>query len=145
MVRGPAVVLYWDSSAVISALFPDLHHDEGSSWAGRTGTHIISTLAWAEVLAIISRFQRERKVSATAADAARQEIDRTRWTRVQESPGWITIRDLGSRWPLGGPDLWHLALAKTLQQERPELRLLSFDVRLAKAAAGEGLAPTTST
>lgn len=140
MVRQTASVLYWDGSAVMAALLPEPHHDDAQLWADRPGTHIISTLTWAEVLAAISRVEREGKIASTAASAAREEFGRPPWSHLQESPDWIIVRDLASKWPLTGPDLWHLALAKTLQHERPELRLLSFDERLSKAAAGEGLA-----
>jgi len=140
MVGQVAPVLYWDSSAVIAALLPDPHHDEAKPWADRPSAHIISTLTWAEVLAVISRVERDGKVPPTAAEAAREEISRPPWARVQESPDWVILRELATKWPLAGPDLWHLALAKTLQQEQPELRLLSFDARLSRAAAGEGLA-----
>jgi hypothetical protein len=50
-----------------------------------------------------------------------------------------TTRRLARSWPLRGADLWHLAAAKALQTELPELRLLSFDSRLTAAAHGEGL------
>jgi hypothetical protein len=40
---------------------------------------------------------------------------------------------------LRGADLWHLALAKTLQADLPELGLVTFDEALAEAAVGEGL------
>jgi hypothetical protein len=46
---------------------------------------------------------------------------------------------LSSRYPLRGADLWHLAAAKSLQEELPELRLLTFDQRLMEAAQGEGI------
>jgi hypothetical protein len=46
---------------------------------------------------------------------------------------------LATKWPLRGADLWHLAAAKSLQTELPELAFLSFDLKLAAAAKGEGL------
>ncbi|MGH2424940.1 MAG: hypothetical protein ACRDF1_01465 [bacterium] len=42
------------------------------------------------------------------------------------------------KWSLRGADLWHLCTAKSLQSELPELRILTFDARLATAARGEG-------
>ncbi len=140
MVMRSPLVLYWDSSALVSVLVPDPHREEALRWAQSPATHVISTLAWAEVLAVIARFQRERKISARAAEATREEIGQAPWERFQDSPDWAILRELASRWTLPGVDLWHLALAKTLQMERPELRLLSFDTRLTRAAAAEGLA-----
>ena len=49
------------------------------------------------------------------------------------------IRSLSNKWPLRGADLWHLAAAKNLHREFPELFLLSFDNQLKRAAAGEAL------
>ena len=144
-MRHQALTLYWDSSAVISVLFPDSHHEQAAEWAHRSAIHVISTLAWAEVHSVISRLQCEGGIAAALVDAARSAQERDPWTRLQDPPDWNILRALALRWPLPGADLWHLALAKTLQQERPELRLLSFDDRLSKAVAGEGLAATTST
>ncbi len=39
----------------------------------------------------------------------------------------------------GGADLWHLCTAKSPQIELPELKILTFDARLAAAARGEGI------
>jgi len=50
------------------------------------------------------------------------------------------VRSLSSKWPLRGADLWHLAMAKSLQAELPELTFMSYDARLVAAARGEGLA-----
>jgi transposase len=55
------------------------------------------------------------------------------------SPSWDTIAMLARKWPLRGADLWHLAAAKDLRAELPELKMLSFDAPLATAAAGDGL------
>ena len=49
------------------------------------------------------------------------------------------MRALSAKWPLREADLWHLAAAATLRKEFPELKFLTFDQRLKKAAAGEAL------
>jgi len=133
------VVLYWDSSAVLSALFQDQHSEEAVRWSRLTGVHLLSTLAWAEVYAVIARADREHALAEILLKAARETVQRGPWRRVNVSPEWRLMRDLSSRWPLRGADLWHLAVAKTLQAELPELTLLSFDARLRAAAQGEGL------
>lgn len=133
------VVLYWDSSAVLSALFQDQHSEEAVRWSRLTGVHLLSTLAWAEVYAVIARADREHALAEILLKAARETVQRGPWRRVNASPEWRLMRDLSSRWPLRGADLWHLAVAKTLQAELPELTLLSFDARLRAAAQGEGL------
>ncbi|MBI4278606.1 MAG: type II toxin-antitoxin system VapC family toxin [Armatimonadetes bacterium] len=137
-MNAPAV-LYWDASAVLSILLQDRHSGAAQAWARRTGFHLLSTLAWAEVHAILGRAQRERVVAAVLLSAARESLEAGPWHRVNVSPDWQTIQDLASRWSLRGADLWHLAAAKSLQAELPELFLLSYDARLTEAARGEGL------
>lgn len=55
-------------------------------------------------------------------------------------PGWETSRSSSRKWSLRGADLWHLATAKSLQNELPELVLLTFDSSLERSAEGEGMA-----
>lgn len=138
MSRG-AVVVYWDSSAVLSVLFRDRHSDDAARQARRPGLHLLSTLAWAEVCAVIGRLARERVLGEALAEAARHVVAGGPWRRTTASPHGEVVRELAARWALSGPDLWHLAAAKTLQNELPELRVLSYDERFATAARGEGL------
>jgi hypothetical protein len=62
-----------------------------------------------------------------------------RWRQLNGLPDHGVVAALSRKWPLRGADLWHLALAVSLQEELPELRLVSFDDQLREAAAGEGL------
>ena len=132
-------VIYWDSSAVLSALFTDTHSQDAKKWSTAKGVHFISTLTLAEVTAVISRMQRERILADTLSQAAFEVLDNGPWRRISSLPDWKLIRFLSAKWPLRGADLWHLAAAKSLHKEFPELILLSFDNRLKKAAEGEAL------
>jgi predicted nucleic acid-binding protein len=132
--------VYWDTSAVLSALFRDGHSDEASRRARGSAVHFLSTLAWAEVHAVIARIGRERVLAKVLVAAAREVLEEGPWRRLNASPDWKLMRSLSSKWPLRGADLWHLAVAKSLQTELPELTFFSFDSRLAAAAQGEGLA-----
>jgi predicted nucleic acid-binding protein len=132
-------VIYWDSSAVLSALFTDTHSKTAKKWSTAEGVHFISTLTFAEVTAVISRMQRERIVTDTLSQAAFEVLDNGPWRRISSLPDWKMIRSLSAKWPLRGADLWHLAAAKSLLREFPELFLLSFDNRLKSAAEGEAL------
>lgn len=136
-------VIYWDSSAVLSALFTDTHSKTAKKWSIEKGVHFISTLTFAEVSAVISRMQRERLLSDTLSQAALEVLDNGPWRRLSTWPEWKIIRALSSKWPLRGADLWHLATAKSLYREFPELLLLSFNNRLKKAAEREGLCKST--
>jgi len=132
-------VIYWDSSAVLSALFTDTHSKTAKKWSTAEGVHFISTLTFAEVTAVISRMQRERIVTDTLSQAAFEVLDNGPWRRISSLPDWNMIRSLSAKWPLRGADLWHLAAVKSLLREFPELFLLSFDNRLKSAAEGEAL------
>jgi len=101
--------------------------------------HLLSSLTWAETHAVIARLERERILATTLATAAREAFVDARWRRVNLGPDWQIAERLAQAWPLRGADLWHLATAKTLQADLPELTFLSFDARLVAAAIGEGL------
>jgi predicted nucleic acid-binding protein len=137
----PRTVVYWDTSAVLSALFRDDHSDEATARARAGGIHLISSLAWAEAHAVIARIERERLLATVLVDAAREVLESGPWRRLNVSPEWNLVQTLARSWPLGGADLWHLAAAADLRADLPELVLLTFDARLAAAAHGEGLAP----
>ena len=133
------LLIYWDSSAILSALFSDTHSNTAKKWANETGLHFISTLAYAEVSAVIARMKRERILGDTLVNAAFETLDRGPWRRIYTWPEWEIVRALSAKWPLRGAELWHLAAATTLRKEFPELTFLTFDQRLKKAAAGEAL------
>lgn len=133
------LVVYWDSSALISGLFRDAHSEEANQWSRREGYHLMSTLAWTEVLAVLSRIRRERVVTDFLVDAAFQAMLEGPWRRLSLEPDWDSVKRLSEKWPLRGSDLWHLSTALTLKKERPELVLLTFDNRLKVAAQGENL------
>ena len=132
-------VFYWDASAVLSALFDDIHSNQSKIWAEEKGVHLLSTLAYAETYAVITRIMREGTLAPLMIEAVLDVLRRGPWRRLKAWPEWDLIEILSAKWPLRGADLWHLATAKSLQEELPELILLTFDTRLLKAAEGEGL------
>jgi len=138
------LVVYWDTSAVLSSLFTDAHSRQAQYWANRDGFHFLSTLTHAETHAVIARMRRERRVAEIVADAALEAFHDGPWRRVNAQPKWNHLEALAGKWALRGADLWHLALAKTLRDHTPELILLTFDERLLVSARGEGLVETES-
>jgi len=132
-------IVYWDASAILSVLFKDSHSAISLEWSNRKGIHLLSTLAWAEVCAVTSRMKREGIISQPLETSAVDVLRQGPWRRMSGSPDWATTRTLSGKWPLRGADLWHLAAAKTLHKNLPELMLLTFDSRLGGAAKGEGL------
>ncbi|ACA58629.1 type II toxin-antitoxin system VapC family toxin [Candidatus Desulforudis audaxviator] len=138
MVDNP-VLLYWDTSALISALMADEHTEKALGWLRTDSDHLISSLAFAEVQAVLHRVQRESNTPNLVKNA-QVELHSGPWKRLNLLPEWSLLQLLAKKWPLRGADLWHLAMAKTTAYRFPELRLLSFDHRLSEAARGEGLA-----
>lgn len=138
MDRNPTAV-YWDASAILAVLFDEEHSKEAALIAQENALHLISSLGYAESCAVLSRIQRERLLSDILVRAAFDALENGIWRRLNLSPTWKDCRDLGRKWPLRGADLWHLATARRLQKEIPELILFTFDERLKSAAAGEGL------
>ena len=59
------------------------------------------------------------------------------WRRVIAQPEWNLLQTPSRKWLLRGADPWHLAMAKSLQTQLPELPLLTFDNKLTVAAHGE--------
>ena len=139
MKTSQPVVIYWDSSAVLSVLFKDQHSGKALAFAKKEGLHLISSLGFAEVYAVIARLGREGFLADILIQAACEVLETGPWRRIFVSPQWELLKVLPRRWPLRGADLWHLAMAVTLKKEIPELFLLSFDNRLNAAGTGEKL------
>lgn len=78
-------------------------------------------------------------LSGVLADAALDTISAgpLRQLNIQPDRKWIV--SLSAKWPLRGADLWHLAAAKTLAAQIPEMILLMLDDRMRDAARQEGL------
>lgn len=132
-------VVYWDSSALVAALFAEENTDEARALAAMAGTHLVSSLAWAEVHAVLARARRESGLATKTVDAAQFALQSGPWTYLSAPPAQAIVRSVSQRWPLRGADLWHLALAKTLQEDLPELCFATYDRALALAADSEGL------
>ena len=134
------IVIYWDTSAILSTLITDTHSEEAQEWANKEGTHLLSSLAYAEVLAVLSRMKRERMMADLLVEAALQTLEIGPWRRLNSAPEWTLMAALSKKWPLRGADLWHLSVAKSVCEQLPELKVLTFDARLKAAAHGEGIA-----
>jgi len=139
MNKEPQWVLYWDASAVLSALFKDSRSDEALLWTRKNAIHLISTLSYAEVSAVIARLKRQRILADILVDAAFEALERGPWRRLDIRPEWHEIKSMSLKWALRGADLWHLAVAKTLRPQLPELMVLTFDEKLRTAVEGEDL------
>ena len=135
-----AQVIYWDASAILSALVEDDHTIVAQDWLKKRGPHVVSSLSYAEVLAVFERLRRSGVVFAKRVDRCLEGLERGPWQRLELQPDWEDIRSLSSKWSLRGADLWHLSTAVGLRRETGQLILLSFDKRLGLAAKEAGLA-----
>lgn len=131
-------VVYWDSSAILSVLFRDMHSEIALTRIRRPDIHIVSSLGWTEVHAVMARHLREGAPEAIVSRAV--TTLENGWRYLRSGPSRAHVRELARRWPLRDADLWHLGTARTIAEEMP-VALLSFDAALAAAATGEGLAP----
>ncbi|MDY6826837.1 MAG: type II toxin-antitoxin system VapC family toxin [Bacillota bacterium] len=133
------VVIYWDSTALLSYLFKDSHSEEIMERARARGVHLLTTLAAAEVYTVISRIHRERVLPDVMIDSLFELLEKGPWSRLNIVPDRSALKELARRWPLKGSGLWHLATALTLQREFPELMVLTLNEDLARASRGEKL------
>lgn len=133
-MSGGLAVVYWDASAILSALIQDEYSDQAHKWSKRKGIHLLSTLSCAEVYAVLFRLQREKNITHTVVSDLIERFEFGPWQKLTLQPMWDDIKALASQRPLRGADLWHLATAITLQKEIPELVLLTFDKKLQSAA-----------
>ena len=140
MNTNPPRMIYWDSSAILSALLQDKYSEQAVRCANFDLVHLISTLALAETHAVVNRLKRERTLADIQAKAALEVLEQGPWRLMKINPDALQINKMAAKWPLRGADLWHLATAKSLKLEFPELAMLTFDQRLYSAASGENLA-----
>ncbi len=130
-------VIYWDSSALLSYLFKDNHSEQVTAKARQKSIHLLTALAAAEAYTEISRIQREELLPEVIIDYLYEMLERGPWSRLNIVPDSGSLRELALKWPLKGSGLWHLAAAKTLHREFPELMILTIDREMAKASRGE--------
>ena len=133
---GPSI--YWDASAVLSALVKDSHSDAALKWTEKEGLHFVSTLAYAEVFAVLDRMERERILTKVLVQSAVQAFIEGPWRFLTLGPAREQMDSLRGKYSLRGADFWHLSQAKTLKREIPDLIILSFDAKLKEVAEKEG-------
>ena len=131
---------YWDSSAAVSTVVEDAHTRHAVAALRRDRRHVLSSLAHAEVVAVLSRQVNDGRLPASSASLLRAGFRFEPWSHINLEPDPALVEKLSRDHPLRGADLWHLAAAATLARRVPELRLLTYDHRLRSAAAAIGLA-----
>ena len=143
MDRERAHYIYWDSSAILSTLLRDSHSDVALKWAKKEGLHLLSTLAYAEVISVLDRIERERVLTGVLVQSAYEAMLEGPWRHLNLCPAREHMDFLRGKYSLRGADFWHLALARTLKKDVPELVILTFDNRLREGAEREGFGITS--
>ena len=133
-------LLYWDASALLSVLIADAHSATARRYLNEQAHALLSTLAEAETRAVLRRMRHAGVLADSLHRSVLEVLDRGPWRRCAVQPDWRWIEELANRHVLKGADLWHLACVRTLAEDLPEVRLLTFDRQLAAAAHREGLA-----
>lgn len=140
MADAPGSVIYWDASAILSVLFRDAHTRKALAVVRRRSLQLVSTLAYAEVIAVVRRLENSRDLTTADATAARDALRGGPWRALLLQPDRKLVDEVARAASLRGADLWHLATASTLAREVPELRVITFDDRLHAAAVSAGIA-----
>ena len=136
--------VYWDASAVLSTLTTDAHSESALAWYRQGYVHLVSTLAYAESCAVLSRLRREGTITGDQLAEAMDSLSCEPWRRLATGPGWDEIAEAAARWNLRGADLWHFATVLTLRKRHlPDLLMLTIDARLRAAAEEAGFAATS--
>ncbi len=130
---------YWDASAILSVLVEDRHSPTARRHLTQEGPHLVSSLAFTEVCAVLTRLAKERHLTARERRLAIASLQARPWSVLNLEPDRRLAADLALRHSLRGADLWHLSSAATLAAELPGLVLLTFDTHLAAAARRERL------
>lgn len=123
-------VVYWDASALLSVLIADRHTQDARHWLHGGHVHLVSSLAFAEVVAVLGRIARSLQGGAAAAAEAREILLGGPWRWVNAQPDRAIIERSAAGSSLRGADLWHFSLYQTLRETLPELQLLTFDKAL---------------
>lgn len=139
MKETKPVAVYWDPTSILSALFQDSNSETAINMSKREGVHLLSALCYAEVSAVLSRIKRRRALNEVLIEVASEALKNGPWRRLNIWPEWSILLALSTKRPLKAVNLWHLASAKTLKKQIPELTLLTFDEELKAAAEEEGL------
>ncbi len=137
------MILYLDTSALVKRYFQESYSEEVLSRWQSAMQIVTSSVAYAEMMASMYRKKREGDLSDTLikriVDAFHH--DWVSFIRVEvndELNGYI--QQIVKRYPLRGFDAIHLVSAIVVQERLPEQFVFAcFDIRLARAAQGEGL------
>jgi predicted nucleic acid-binding protein len=135
---------FWDSSAIVPIVCAESASTKCRTWLRADPIVLVWALAATEVVSALARRRREGTLDGVRFAASKQrllKLERS-WNEVAQ---YDAVRGRARRLlethPLRAADALHLAAALVAVEERPaNLEFVTFDERLAEAAAKEGFA-----
>jgi predicted nucleic acid-binding protein len=135
---------FWDSSAIVPVVCAEAASARCRAWLRTDPIVLVWALAATEVISALARRRREGVLDRARFAASKQRLVKLEqaWNEVTQ---YDAVRDRARRLlethPLRAADALHLAAALVAVEERPaSLEFVTFDERLAEAAAKEGFA-----
>jgi predicted nucleic acid-binding protein len=133
---------FWDSSALVPLVCREVESARCRTWLRDDPVILVWALAATEIVSALARKRRDGTLSARRFSQAKHRLGglETAWNEVAALDA---VRDRARRLlevhPLTAADALHLAAALVVVEERTRgVRFVTFDTRLAEAAAREG-------
>lgn len=141
------MILFCDTSALVKLYILEDSSRDMQALAGAASAIAVCRIAWAEMMAALSRRAREFPNDADAIEVVRKRL-RTDWPRyvvVEVTQALVELAgEYADTFALRGYDSVQLAAARTLQDlAGEEIQFACFDSRLGKAARMLGMPGST--
>jgi len=143
------VILYADTSTLVKRYVAEPHRDEVLTWLSAADAVATSRVAYPEIASALAARQRRGDIAATDVASIVDTLSQTWGDYLVVDLDERRAAQLALRHVLRGFDAIHLAAALTLREALGSagVAFTSFDARLNRAAAAEGLVvlePTSS-
>ena len=137
------MILFCDTSALVKLYILEDSSRDMQALAGAASAIAVCRIAWAEMMAALSRRAREFPNDTDAIEVVRKRL-RTDWPRyvvVEVTQALVELAgEYADTFALRGYDSVQLAAARTLQaMAGEEIQFACFDTRLGKAARMLGM------
>ena len=141
------MILFCDTSALVKLYILEDSSRDMQALAGAASAIAVCRIAWAEMMAALSRRAREFPNDTDAIEVVRKRL-RTDWPRyvvVEVTQALVELAgEYADTFALRGYDSVQLAAARTLQDMAgEEIQFACFDTRLGKAARMLGMPGST--
>lgn len=141
------MILFCDTSALVKLYILEDSSRDMQALAGAASAIAVCRIAWAEMMAALSRRAREFPNDADAIEVVRKRLraDWPRYVVVEVTQALVELAgEYADTFALRGYDSVQLAAARTLQDMAgEEIQFACFDTRLGKAARMLGMPGST--